>query len=239
MRAEQAAVLTEEFSEQWIGQRRQVADRAHANALEAERGGRAATWELGQRQGRQESRFLARGDYDQAARFAQLGGDLGDQLAAGHPDTEVQAAARLDLVPESEGNRLRRPHQRFLAGQVQVGLVQRDRLDERRVAVEDPEDRLRGLAIGGEVAGHEDRGGAEAAGPAEGHRRPHPEGARLVRGGGHHAAFPGHPGAANNHRLPTKLGAAQLFHRGVEGIEVDVHDHSGHGRQSSPARPPL
>ena len=70
-------------------------------------------------------------DDDQPAGFAQLRGDLGHQLAAGHANAEVEPALGPDLVAEPGGDLGRLPHEGLLSGEVKVGLVKGDRLDNR------------------------------------------------------------------------------------------------------------
>lgn len=94
--------------------------------------------------------------------------------------------------------------------------------------MQDLEDLLRCIAVSLEIAGDKDALAAEPAGAGERHGRSDAKGAGLVRGGRHHPSLTGAPIAAHDHRLAAQLGPAQLLDRGVEGIQVDVHDHPGH-----------
>jgi hypothetical protein len=75
-----------------------------------------------------------------------------------------------------------------------------------------------------EARGEEDGLGAEALCRAAGHGRMHPELARLVGGGGHHAALVRR--SAHNDGLAAILGVVPLLDTGVEGIQVEMQDRS-------------
>ena len=225
---EDAAVLPEQLAQQWIGEGRQLADGADTNTLQPKGGGRPAPGQPGQWQGSEKGRLMARLDDDETAGFAQLGGDFGDELAAGHTDAEVEPAALLDFIAQAHRDGVRLSHERLLTADVQVRLIERDRLDHRRVAIEDPENRRGRLAVRLEVAGHEDRLRAQPPGTAERHRGANPERAGFVGRRRHDAALAGDARAAHDHGLAAEVRAAKLFHGGVERIEIDVHHDPAH-----------
>ena len=73
-------------------------------------------------------------------------------------------------------------------GDVEVRLVERQRLDERRHLAEDREHRVRGRLVPREIGRHDDERRAEAHGRRHRHRRAHAERARFVAGGRDDAA---------------------------------------------------
>ena len=136
-----------------------------------------------------------------------------------------------DLAPERQPPRV--------LGHVEVGLVERERLDPRRDRAEDLEDRLRRGAILLEVGPDDRQVRAEPDGARHRHRRAHAERPRLVAGRGDHAAAGG--AAADGDRLAAQRGIVALLDRRVEGVHVDVEDAAGHlkseGRSTGDRRP--
>jgi hypothetical protein len=106
-------------------------------------------------------------------------------------------------------------------GHVEIGLVERQRLDQRRVLGEDGADLLRDLPIDVEAVLHEDQLGAFALGGDGRHRRAHAEFARLITRSRHDAA---RLRPADRDRLAAQLGMVTLFDRGEEGVHVDMDD---------------
>src|SRR5947209_9059206 len=201
VRAKRPSVLAEELSQQWISERRQVADGAHADSLQARGRRRTTAGKPGERQRGEEGGLVSRRDDDQAARFAQFGADFRHKFRARDADADIQSALALDLVAQPNGDALGRSHQRILAGAIQVRLIQRDRLDDRRVVVEDVEDRARRFPIRLEVTGHEDRLWTQAPGAAERHRRAHAEGPGLIRRGCDDTPLTGYARPTDDYRL--------------------------------------
>src|SRR5207245_10792624 len=122
--------------QQWVRQGGQVADGPNPDPFQPERRRRPASRELAERQWGEERRLIAGGDHHEAARLAKLRGHLGDQLAAGDTDAEIEPAVCPDLVPKAERDRARRAHQHFLAGETKERLIQGNLLDERVIAIE-------------------------------------------------------------------------------------------------------
>ena len=71
--------------------------------------------------------------------------------------------------------------------------------------------------------GTKTRARAERGRRAQGHRRAHPETARLVRGSADHAAVV-RPAATDDHGLTAQLGSVALLDGSEERVEVDVQD---------------
>ena len=140
-------------------------------------------------------------------------------------------------------SRDRRPVTEQLArtGDIEERLVDRDGLDERRVAPQDRHHVAADVQVLAPVDGEEDGVGTAPAGLAQRHRRVDAEAARLVAGGRHDAALV-RPAPAHDHRLAAQLGAIALLDRREERVEVDVEDGPGLHRRHiiappSPGRP--
>ncbi len=110
--------------------------------------------------------------------------------------------------------------QPFGAGEIEKGLVDRQRLDQRR----EREHRLAHLAAGFDVFRHvrPDHHRVRAAAQRLEHRHGGADaiGARHVAAGGDHAAL----AAADDHRLVDQRGIVAFLDRGVEGVAVDMRD---------------
>ena len=100
---------------------------------------------------------------------------------------------------------------------IEEGLVDRHPLDQRSEVVEHVDDQVAQALILGEVSTDEDQVGAQPLGPPTGHRPVHAERPRLVRGGQYHTATDGD-------RPPLQARIEQLFHRGIERIEIGMQD---------------
>jgi hypothetical protein len=175
----------------------------------------------------------------------------------------VQQAVRLGLGRQQLGHGLRRPHA-HRAGEVELrpdvgadpvpdgagvteqpdgtcdveeGLVEGQRLDQRRVGAQDGHHRPRSLAVALEVAADDHQFGAQAAGPHHRHRAVDPEASGLVRGSGDD---PSASLAPHDHRPSLQRRIVPLLDGGVEGVHVDVQDRFGDlrpSRRHDPASP--
>src|SRR5258706_511779 len=166
-------------------------------------------------------------------------GDLGEELvgrdARGGAEIQLPADKRFQLLRDVARERLT-PE---IVSDIEVGLVERQRLDERGAGVQDRHHLLRDRAVAREVGAHDDEPGAQAQ--RAGHRdgRAHAEGARLVARRGHHAARLRRP--ADRDRPAAKLRVVALLHRRVERIHVHVNDAArefGHGESVASFREP-
>ena len=123
---------------------------------------------------------------------------------------------------EKAGQRQRGAHamQPRRAGEIEEGLVDRQRFDQRRHL----QHHRAHLAPDGGIFRHvglDDHGlGAELQRLEHRHGRPHALDARDVAGGGDDAAR----AAADDHRLVGQFGTVALLDRGIEGVAVDVGD---------------
>ena len=95
---------------------------------------------------------LGAADDGEAARLLQVGGELGEELVAGQPDRDGDA----DLALDAGGNHRQRLGGRrgfgaVVVGQVEVGLIQRQRLNDGRGGAEDGADLLADALVLGHV----------------------------------------------------------------------------------------
>ncbi len=175
----------------------------------------------GHRLGRQESRGLALAQHGKSARLVEVGRELGQELVLRQADRHRDADLVLDRAREA-GERTggRAAVQPLGAGEIEEGLVDRQRLDQRR----EIEHQGAHLAADADVFRHVGRhdGGvrAQPAGLEHRHRRFHPEGAGDIAGGRHHAA----PPAADDHRLVVQGGIVALLDRRIEGVAIHMRD---------------
>ena len=108
-----------------------------------------------------------------------------------------------------------------ILGHVEIGLVQRQRLDDRRVFGEDRADLPRHLLVDVEARLHKDQVGTF---PLRGDRRhggAHAELSRFVACRRDDAAL---PRSADGDRLAAQLRIVALLDGGVEGVHIDVDD---------------
>ena len=135
-------------------------------------------------------------------------------------------AVRPVVFPDQRLDPLRHVHGQRLApgvlGHVEVRLVERQRLDERRHRPEDREHLLRHRPVLREVRPDDDQVGTEAHGPRHRNGRAHAKRPRLVAGRRHDAARRGRP--ADRHGPAPQFGPVALLDRRVERVHVDVDD---------------
>src|SRR5258706_820475 len=153
---------------------------------------------------RREERGLATGSAaHQAVGLAQIRADLRAELvgrdANGDDQSELRTHLRLQVLRDLH----RATEQMLGGGHVEEGLVERDRLHQRRPDEEQRHDRVRCLLIGLAVTRHEDPVRAQTARDAQRHRGAHSESARLVLRGTHHGAVV--QATATEHLLSANL----------------------------------
>ncbi len=165
----------------------------------------------------QEVQLLLRRHEEQAIRLRDAARDLRQELRPSDADGDRQP----DLVPHAASKRARDLERRADAAlhpaHVEEGLVDRQRLDDRRRVLENAEDGLRRLRVGLEARRHDDRLRAELSRAALAHRGAHAERLRLVARGEHDA----HP---DDHRLRLEARLVPLLDRGEERVQVGVQD---------------
>ena len=104
---------------------------------------------------------------------------------------------------------------------VEKRFVQRERLDEFGIVVEDVADLLRNGLVDIEARRHEDQVGTETPGQHRGDRRTDSERPGLVTGRRHDTP---RSVVAHGDRTPPEFGTVTLLDGGVESIHIDVYD---------------
>ncbi len=158
-------------------------------------------------------------DDREAARLVQIGGDLGQRLVVGEPDRGGDPDLGLD-APDQPDERARRarPVQPLGAREIEEGLVDRERLDQRRGLQHQRPNLAADAGVFCHVGADHHRVGAGLEGLEHRHRRTHAIGPRDVAGGRDHAPFR----PSDDHRLFGQGRVVALLHRGVEGVAVDM-----------------
>jgi hypothetical protein len=124
---------------------------------------------------------------------------------------------------------LRRQADSFqILGDVEIGLVERQGLDDRAIGGEDFPDLQGDGLVSVEARFDEDQIGAFSLGGDGRHRGMNPELPRLIACRRHDAAF---ARSANRDRLAAQLGIIALFHRRVERVHIDMDDFTAAARR--------
>ncbi len=174
------------------------------------------------RQGSEERLFAARKDFGDAAGFGELARHARQHAAGADADRHRQIDLALDraahVFRRVEGARV----QARAGAQVDEEIVDRRDFDQRRIACEQMRRALAQTVGGLTVAAAENGARAKARRFGEQHARPHAERARLVGTGHHQVALAGQ--AADHQRAALELWMHGLFHRGQEGVDVQMDD---------------
>jgi len=176
---------------------------------------------LAHRQAGDKIRAARRGNDAQAVGLVLVRGDLGQELVVRHPGRSRQVRRFLDAGTDLLGDLGGRGHALQVVGDVEIGLVQRQGLDERRIVEEDFADLVRHLAINVEAVLDEDEVRAFALGGDRRHGRAHAVDARLIAG---RRDDPAQPAPADGHGLAAQLRKVALLDRREKGIHVDMDD---------------
>ena len=128
---------------------------------------------------------------------------------------------------EQVGGAERRAQQAFRAGHIQIRLVDRSHLDQRREAIQHFKDAAGVFTIALRVAFDENGLRTVLVGGAQRHGGMHAEFARFVRGGGDDA--PLITFATHHNRLAAQIRIVEFFHRHEERVHIDVKDGAAHG----------
>ena len=130
---------TEHPHQGFLAKRRDLAHGGDAVAAELGRGHVAHSPQPLDRQRVQKGQLRARRDHEHPVGLCDPTGDLGQELRAREPDRDRQPDLVADLGSQTRGDLRRRPRNVLKASNVEKCLVDRQRLDERRGALEDRE----------------------------------------------------------------------------------------------------
>ncbi len=178
--------------------------------------------DLAERQLLQKRRHLRRRDHVLPVRLVHLGGDFGEKLDRRNAGRGGEVQFVGDRLADLLGDQRCRAIALRAVGHVEVGFIERQRLDQRSIAGEDFADMQRGLFVGR----HAPRQQGEVRAQLERHRRGHGAvyavATRRVVGGADHPAAIG--AAANRQRDIAQAGIVAHFHRREEAVHIDMND---------------
>ena len=200
-----------------LGQERQPADGRDASVTEPAGGDGATPQSRSTGSGWRNASLTVGRHHEEAVRLGDRARYLGEELGPRHSDRDRQADLVTDVPSQPRGDLGRRADASLHPADVEERLVDRDPLDDRRNVVEDPEDRLARIDIGGHPGRDDRRAGAQAAGSRRAHRRAHSEGLRLVARCEHHPQPDDHGPAPQARVVP-------LLDRRKERVQVGVQD---------------
>ena len=175
---------------------------------------------------RQEFFGLLGREHRKAAGLVEFAGGLGEELVGRQADRDRHAHLFFHLQRQARQARRRRQAVQTLgAGQVQIGLVDRHRLHQRRQRVHPRTDGPARLVILGKVRGHDHRVRAEFQRLEHRHGGAHAVKPRLVTAGRHNA-----PGAAaHDQGLVAQLRIVPFLDCRIKRVAIDMRD--GENRQ--------
>src|ERR1700732_2299957 len=140
-------------------------------------------------------------------------GELGEEFVVRDTRGGCQAGLSADLRPYRLCYLRRRPDPFQIFGDVEISLVEREWLDDRRVRGEKRADLERHRLVNIEARLYEDQVGTFALGGDRRHCGVHAEFPRFVACGGDNAAL---ARAADGNRFAAQFRIVALLHRGVE-----------------------
>ena len=226
---ERRAVLAEPAHDEVGRERREVADRPHRVVAQRHRGLVPDTPQPPDRERGEEGRLLAQRHDDQPVGLLQVRRDLGDELGAGDPDRGGQPDLGPDVVLDPAGDGRAVAEQDRGPGHVEERLVDRDRLDQRRVAPEDGHDVAAGGLVATAIDRQEDGVRTAPVRLAQRHRGVDAEATGFVARGRDDTAAVLATRPPDDDRQATQLGPVALLHGGEERVEIDMQDGSrGH-----------
>ena len=152
--------------------------------------------------------------------LAVVGGELGDEFAIGNAGRGGEAGLIADAPADVLGDRARGAEPAPVLGDVEIGFVEAERLDEVGVVEKDRADLLRYRAVDVEPRLDENQVRAAAPGRDRRHGRTDAVFAGLIACRHDDAAVP----AADRHGPALERGIVALLHGRVEGVHVDMDD---------------
>ena len=219
---EGGAPLAENFLEFFLGERGDLLDGFDSESAQSFFGDFADAGDFSDGEWREKLRFAAGRNPHEAARFALVGCDLGDEAGGGQAAGTRESGFTGDGAKKFVGRGERRSVEAFRPGEIEIGFVDGDHFDDGRKFREDGSDAIAPERVFGVVAVEKNCVGTEASGGAQRHGGLDAVLARFIAGGGDDSALIG--AAADDHRLAAKLGALEEFDGNEEGVHVDVEN---------------
>ena len=168
-----------------------------------------------------QKRFDAIGmNHGEAVRLLPARRDLRQKFVRRHTGRRRQVRLLEDALLQTPGNIGRQRLSPRILGDVEIGLVERQRLDEGCHVAEDPENQIRGGSVSCKIRRHDDQFRAQPDRLRHRHRRVHAVFPRLVAGRRDDAALV-RP-AADRKRPASQRRIVALLDRRIERIHVDV-----------------
>ncbi|MNN17025.1 hypothetical protein D3C81_1301920 [compost metagenome] len=178
---------------------------------------------------------LVRSDDEQPVGLFPVTGDLGQKLVRRHACRHGDVQLIGDPAPDVLGNSRCTASEMRAVRHIEVGLVERERLDDLGVIAKNRVDFPGRFSIGIHAWLDDGQVGAQLQGMPRGHRRTHPVRPRLVIAGRDHPASVRR--AAHRQWLAGQTRVVTHLNGGVETVTIDVDDLSlSHGKAEFMAR---
>jgi len=187
--------------------------------------------ELGNRQCGHEAGDILRADYELAVGFVPVAGDLGEQLigrnAGARGNADFGFNTRADFLGHQRGAAPAVDQARY----IEIGFIERKRLDAIGVIAKDGVHAARGVAVALEGVRQQHQIRALAQRPFGRHRRMDAKAARDIIAGRNHPALLGQ--AADRKWNSAQGRVVAHFDRGIKTVAIDMDDLAGgHGSAS-------
>ena len=198
-----------------LAARLDLPDEPDAVAPQAAGESRPHAGDLAHRQGREERKRFRAADNREAPRLVEVRRELGQQLVVAQADRHGDADLALDPARER-----RKAPGRLGALEIHIGFVDGNGLHEAAGFAHERAHFRADAAVALHVGADDHGVGAGCERLEHGHRGADAVEAGDVAGGADHAA----PPAADDNGFVGEIGIVALFHRGVEGVAVDMRD---------------
>ncbi len=166
-------------------------------------------------------------DDEEPVRLAVIGGKFGEEFIVGDACRSREFGFGANPCPDFFRDLCRGGDAFDVFGHVEIGLVKRQGLDDRRVSGEDFPDLQGDRLVSVEARLDEDQIGAFPLGCDRRHRGMHAEPACFVTCRRDHTAF---ARSADRNRLAPQLRIVTLFDRCVKRIHIDMDDFTAAAR---------
>ena len=216
-----AVGVAEAGDQRLLGQRRELADGEHTESFETPARRRAHSPQPLDAERVQELELGPGRDHEHPVGLGEVAGELGDELGRAHSHRRRETGLGAHAFADRRSHLDATSEVAARATDVEEGLVERDRLHQRRERLQDSHHRTARVAVRVEAGREEHTVGAGTARACHRHRGVHAEPAGLVARRGDHAA---RAETADDHRASAHRGVGELLDRRVERVEVDVQD---------------